>query len=212
MIIYRPATKTDKKIIATLMIKASGGLIEYLLDGLDSDLTSRNLVAFEVARNESPLSYKNCLLAEYDGSVIGMVCCYSVKHLNMELNGKLDAKKSKVMAIFNKIDYPDSLYIDTICVSNEFRRKNIGTKLLAGVCKFVTTPTYKNIILYVWSDNRKAIKFYEDLGFCISKRVSSTVTNFPIKHDRLLMVCSISKLNLSFEKKLTKEKKNGKKC
>ena len=57
-----------------------------------------------------------------------------------------------------------SLFIDDLCVKNEYRNKSIGSKMLEHVKKIAINNECYNIILNVWAHN-EAIEFYKKNGF-----------------------------------------------
>lgn len=55
-----------------------------------------------------------------------------------------------------------------IYVLNEFKGKNIGSKLIAQCISTAKQDGYKTIQLGVWQENKQAIHFYEKMGFRIT--------------------------------------------
>lgn len=58
-----------------------------------------------------------------------------------------------------------SIYIDQMCVIEEYRNKGVGKMLMKKIKEFTQTKGIKRIELSVWADNVNAIKFYERMGF-----------------------------------------------
>ncbi len=58
-----------------------------------------------------------------------------------------------------------SIYIDQMCVIEEFQNKGVGKMLMEKVKEFTKAKGIKRIELSVWADNVNAIKFYEKMGF-----------------------------------------------
>jgi ribosomal protein S18 acetylase RimI-like enzyme len=187
MPIIRPANKQDKNIIAKLMVIASGGLCEYFLSDIATRLTPAQLLAYEIAKCNSPLSYHNCLVAEEESKVIGVLCCYSAAYLAQHLNNSLSKEKLAIIKPCYVLESTDSLYIDTLCVDSEYQGKQTGKKLLAGVRCFLSF--YQDLLLYVWSRNDKAINLYQQFGFKTIKAISINVPEFIEQQPRLLMHC-----------------------
>ena len=57
-----------------------------------------------------------------------------------------------------------TLYIDDICVDENYRGRKTGTRLFETVKTFAKKENCHNITLNVWSFNTVAMKFYESLG------------------------------------------------
>lgn len=65
---------------------------------------------------------------------------------------------------------PDkSLYIDDICVDENYRRHGVGKKLYDAVVQYARDEKCFNITLNVWDRNPSAKHFYEDMGMKIQK-------------------------------------------
>lgn len=65
---------------------------------------------------------------------------------------------------------PDkSLYIDDICVDENYRRHGVGKKLYDAVVQYAIDEKCFNITLNVWDRNPSARLFYEDMGMKIQK-------------------------------------------
>ena len=65
---------------------------------------------------------------------------------------------------------PDkSLYIDDICVDENYRRHGVGKKLFEHVVQFAKEEKCFNISLNVWDKNPEAKAFYENMGMTVQK-------------------------------------------
>ena len=65
---------------------------------------------------------------------------------------------------------PDkSLYIDDICVDENYRRHGVGKKLYEHVVQFAKEEKCFNITLNVWAKNLSAQAFYESMGMTVQK-------------------------------------------
>ncbi len=57
-----------------------------------------------------------------------------------------------------------TLYIDDLCVDEDYRGQHIGTLLYNAVLDFAKKNKCYNVTLNVWSCNESAMKFYEKCG------------------------------------------------
>ena len=57
-----------------------------------------------------------------------------------------------------------TLYIDDLCVNENYRGKHIGKSIYEYVSDYAKKNGFYNITLNVWVGNDNAIKFYESLG------------------------------------------------
>lgn len=62
-----------------------------------------------------------------------------------------------------------TLYIDDLCVDEDYRGQHIGTALYDAVLDFARENKCYNVTLNVWSCNESAMKFYEARGLTPQK-------------------------------------------
>lgn len=77
-----------------------------------------------------------------------------------------------VMQDYSRCDNlrPDkSLYIDDICVDENYRRHGVGRKLYEYVVQYAKEERCFNITLNVWEKNPGAKSFYESMGMTVQK-------------------------------------------
>lgn len=86
-------------------------------------------------------------------------------------NSKIIIINDAIAGIFIVRDFEDGLLIDEIYLYDEYRGKGIGTKLINSV-------QHKNIYLWVYKNNTKAISLYKKIGFEI---IEETETRYKMK-------------------------------
>lgn len=96
--------------------------------------------------------------ADCNGTVLGYVFC--IKQCNGETEN-LNALKT--------------LYIDDLCVDEQYRGRHIGTLLCEYAVNYAKENGFDNITLNVWANNESALKFYEKFGFAVQKRCMEIV-------------------------------------
>ena len=57
-----------------------------------------------------------------------------------------------------------SLYIDDLCVDENYRGKGIGKAIYHEILRYAQMRKCYNVTLNVWACNESALKFYESLG------------------------------------------------
>jgi ribosomal protein S18 acetylase RimI-like enzyme len=62
-----------------------------------------------------------------------------------------------------------TLYIDDICVDEDYRKMGVGKALYEHVIEYARQQNFYNVTLNVWSCNPGAMKFYETLGLVPQK-------------------------------------------
>ncbi len=63
-----------------------------------------------------------------------------------------------------------TLYVDDLCVDENYQSHGIGKALLLRAKQYAEETGCANVELNVWSFNEKAIKFYEACGMTEQKR------------------------------------------
>ncbi len=62
-----------------------------------------------------------------------------------------------------------TLYIDDLCVDEQFRGRGIGYALYEHVLNYARANGYYNVTLNVWACNPAAMRFYEKCGLSVQK-------------------------------------------
>lgn len=73
--------------------------------------------------------------------------------------------KSNMGKAQTESDYPDSLEIERIYVTEKLKGQGIGRKMIDHAIKYAKTLHLESIWLGVWEHNPKAIAFYKKMGF-----------------------------------------------
>lgn len=63
------------------------------------------------------------------------------------------------------------VYINDICIKEEYRNKGIGKKLLESIKNWAMIRGLEYVELNVLTENKDAIKFYQKLGFIESQKL-----------------------------------------
>ena len=62
-----------------------------------------------------------------------------------------------------------TLYIDDLCIDENYRGNGIGTKLYENALKYAKEIGCYNLTLNVWYDNKNALNFYKKIGLTPQK-------------------------------------------
>src|SRR5688572_22420993 len=80
---FRRATKEDARRIAELFQVCSGGVADYVWSTMRDDYPGLSLLDIgerRYARENTPFSYQNCVVAEHDGrGVVGMLVAFPME-------------------------------------------------------------------------------------------------------------------------------------
>ncbi len=170
---YRQARKEDSYRIAELDYIASGGAAEFLFHDLIPDTTPVEVVAYGLEHDHYPHSYSSAIVAELNDEIIGMILSYpaSFHGINDEMRSFFPADRLAHFAAFFSARVDESLYIDAICVDEAYRSLGIGESLLEKTTDKARQEGYSLLSLIVFSDNHRAIKFYQSHGFVTIRHV-----------------------------------------
>lgn len=173
---------------------ASDGLAEYIWSRIDAPgLSLLEIGERRYARENTAFSYQNCLVAEKDGTVIGMVHSFPM-HKPAADSGSGDI--DPVLAPYNELEDYGSLYVSAVAVFHEHRGFGIGTRLLEEARRRARTLGLDRLSLICFEKNARAMRLYQRLGFRELHRHS--VVPHPFLHYRegnaILLACPIDEL------------------
>ena len=157
---YRTAKAEDAGEIAKLFLLSSDGLAEYIWSKVDpgsTDILSTG--AKRYARENADFGYRNCILAETDGAVAGMLHGFAMPVTTSEPDS------DPVLRPYSELEAPGSYYIAGIAVHDRFRRKGIGQKLMALAEKRAHELMLPTVSLICFTANKPAMTLYSGLGY-----------------------------------------------
>lgn len=177
---FRAATVGDCYKIAELSRIASDGVVDYVWSTLAPQypgLTSIEIGAKRYASDQSNFSYKNCIVAERDAEVIGMMVTFPIEESEEESkNGKEATTESEepsgepdVLAPYS-LEVPGTWYICAIALFPQFRGQALGTEFLSIARKQAQNKGFRELSLLCFEQNTEAMRLYERNGFKVSDR------------------------------------------
>jgi ribosomal protein S18 acetylase RimI-like enzyme len=191
---YRNARKEDCTVLAKLVNIASDGVIEYLFHDLIPDMTPEQLVAHNLSVEDSYYSYKNAIVAEYNHNLIGASLSYPSRfhQITEEMKNFLPEDRLEHFRSFYSSRVEDSLLLNALCVDEQFRRKGIGTELIALTKKKAEEEGFSALSLMVLADNTDAQRLYARCEFKTIETVDLKAHELiPHEGGCLLMKCEI---------------------
>ncbi|WP_088072415.1 GNAT family N-acetyltransferase [Gottfriedia luciferensis] len=167
----RFAKKEDTKQIVPLIVQAIEDIV-FMLTGTSSYDQATPILEYYVQSEQNRLSYRNCLVKEHEGQVVGVIVAYPSSDLS-ELDREMLKIISKNLNIENvKVDREaddQDFYIDTLSVHPDFQGKGIGTELLEGLLSFAEKKGVTRVSLNVDQNKPSARRLYEKVGFKYEK-------------------------------------------
>ena len=149
-ILIREAQLTDYGVINALYAEELAYHVE-----LKPDIFQMAEPVITLQGYKEQLEKENVILfvAEVDRSVAGVI--------------QIMVHVSPNDPIFKKRTYA---HIEDIVVAETYRGKGIGRSLMVTAQKWAKDQEAPTLGLWVWSGNNRAISFYEDLGFTITRQ------------------------------------------
>ncbi len=182
---FRPAHRSECRIIAQLYSTASDGVADYIwtqLAGPGEDML--DVGARRYAREDSQFSYKNCTMVECNDEVAGMMVAY-----RMEDNPAPQADMDPVLRPYAILEQPGSYYICGVAIYPRYRNRGVGSRFLEIAQRDALTHSLAQLSLIVFEQNIDAKRLYDRNGFYEIAR--QPVVPHPLIHhtgDALLMV------------------------
>lgn len=181
----RPARRDDCAVIAALFRLASHGVADYVWSKLaapDEDLLEVGRRRYE--GEDTPFSYRNCVIAEQGGEVAGMLLAFP-----MTVDPEPDPNPDPVLAPYARLEEDRSWYVCALAVCEGFRGRGIGRRLMAESERQARARGLPKISLIVFADNRPALALYQSLGY--REKARERIVPHPLIRstgDALLMV------------------------
>ena len=169
-VLFRPARRDDAREIARFFQISSEGGADYiwsLIAQPGEDLLE--VGAARYAREGVNFSYENCLIAEQQGRVIGMMHSYVTRH-----DPHAEPVTDPVLAPYGDMEIPDTLYISSLALDDGWRNKGLGATFLQAAQARCEALGLKGLSLIDYAANTGARRFYERHGFHIVKTCQIT--------------------------------------
>ena len=195
IITLRCATREDCARIARLYMIAADGIAEYIWSRIDAPgLSLLEIGERRFAREDTAFSYGNALVAEKDGSVIGLALSFPMEPPS---NGDRSGADDPVLAPYAELEDYGSLYVSTLAVFHEHRGLGIGTRLLEEASRRARAMGLERLSLICFEKNTRALRLYRRLGF--QELARRPIVPHPFLHyregDAILLACQTDELN-----------------
>lgn len=164
-ILVRDATPADARSLAELIAIAGAGIPEWLW----AQMASPNEDVLDVGirrakRDKGGFSWTNAVVAEVDGSVIGMILGYRLEDEDDDEDGD---QLPEILRPFLELErrVPGSWYINAFALYTPWRGRGIGTRLLAAASKRARDLGCRQMSVQTFSETPRSEAFYERHGF-----------------------------------------------
>lgn len=168
----RPATKADAPALAIIDNLASHGIsLWFWRQNVESGLVEDALClgCERMADDKAEFAWRNAMVAELNGSVVGGVTSYIMGPFEAE--EQFDSKKAEAIfaplfELFTRCT--DSWFIDTLAVFPQARGKGIAKQLLSKSLEMARSQGKIRASLVVEDSNEHALRLYRSQGFSVA--------------------------------------------
>lgn len=172
--VIRGAQREEAPLIATMIMEAMNHECCRNFAGKRHTLGDfHRMMEGLVGMERSQYSYRNTLVAEADGSVAGMLVCYDGALLHPLREAFIAAARQHLGRDFSQMDdetQAGELYLDSLCVLGEYRRRGIASALLRSSAALAVKMGLPAVGLLVDKCNPSAERLYRSLGFrCVGE-------------------------------------------
>jgi ribosomal protein S18 acetylase RimI-like enzyme len=169
----RFAIKEDAQYAARLLYDALHD-VAHQLTGEETEADAVNVLEYYFTQEDGRLSYKQAMVKEIDGKVVGIVIAYAgadVDMLDQPILERLRKLHNDPTFKLDKESDEDEYYIDTLSVSPDFGGQGIGSQLIQEVENVARNKSFHKIALVVFKDNPRACALYQRIGYEADKEI-----------------------------------------
>jgi ribosomal protein S18 acetylase RimI-like enzyme len=160
-IALRPARREDAPAIAALFLIASDGLARYIWSRIDMPgKTLEEIGAARYAREGVAFSYQNCLVAEHEGRVVGMLHSFAMNPPEAP-----ETESDPVLRPYAELEDYGSLYISGLAVLPAYRGRGLGRRLLLAAHERAKAIGRPRVSLICFEANANAMRLYRSEGY-----------------------------------------------
>jgi len=159
----RAANPEDAHDLARLIEIAGAGIPTWIWSGMAGPGESAlDVGARRAGREEGSFSYRNAIVAERDGAVIGMILAYRLPPVAEEEIA--DAPEVLRPLLELEAEVPDSWYINAFAIDERERGLGLGSLLLEATLDAARVEGCSQASLQFFSENARAGSFYRRAG------------------------------------------------
>ena len=163
-VILRAAQKSESRRLAELFRLSAGDVADYVWQGLARPGESLlDVGARRFAREDAGLSYRHCVLAEYDGKAIGMLHAYPIPA--QAADAQVGQESDPVLRPYGELELPGSLYLACYAVLPAYRRQGVGSQLLDLLRETAPWHEVAQISARVMESNAASLRLLRRYGF-----------------------------------------------
>lgn len=161
----RRATGRESREIAKLANLAGGDTLSFILQGINPKANPLQVYRDMISAPTGMFSHRNCLVAISRGQIVGTANAFPASVIKSETEGVRLTDRDKLLQPRTELNDPQSYLLNNIAVSRAYRRRGVGSCLLAVVIDEARRGAFPSVTLHVWEDNSDALALYASFGF-----------------------------------------------
>jgi ribosomal protein S18 acetylase RimI-like enzyme len=166
--VIRQAVPSDAAKAVPLILEAIGH-IAFVLSGTADGQETASILNDFFEQEDNRVSYQNALVMEEGGELVGVAILYDgarARDLDVPIERAAAKKSGDPNYCIPTEPETSEFYLDTLCVSPNYRGKGHGRQLIEAGCDKASGLGHRRMALMVEIDHAPAIRLYERLGFC----------------------------------------------
>jgi ribosomal protein S18 acetylase RimI-like enzyme len=191
---YRNGRKEDCQKLAEFIYIASDGVVEFLFHDLIPGLSPQQIVAHNIEKDTGYYTYNNTVVAEDGGNIVGASFFYPSRYhvISDEMRNFFPADRVEHLKHILTGRVENSLYLDTLCVDENFRGRGVGGELISLTKKKAAEGGFIALSLIALADNKNAHRLYHRCGFEIVSHIEMAAHELiPHEGGAYLMRCNL---------------------
>jgi ribosomal protein S18 acetylase RimI-like enzyme len=193
-ITYRTGRREDCPKLAEFIYIASDGVVEFLFRDLISSQNPQQIVAYNIGRDAGYYTYKNTIVAEDGPNAVGACFSYPSRYhvISDEMRKFFPADRLEHLKYILSGPVENSLYLDTLCVDENFRGRGVGGELISLTKEKAAEGGFIALSLIALADNKNAHRLYHRCGFEIVSHIEMAAHELiPHEGGAYLMHCNL---------------------
>ena len=173
MYTFKRATPDDADLIADIIIRQSGGVVDHLIGNLVLGLSATDILSAFLMKGESPYSTENIIMAVRKEAIVGICFAYPASEHKIPLlmaNYIPDKRLNAVRPVFES-SIPDCLYINTFWVDDSQAQISLGQALLLEADSLCAMLGLSGLSKFCWNDDEEQMRFFSENGFALHQHL-----------------------------------------
>lgn len=172
-IFLKAVSEDDLPEVCKIIAEVSEGYVQKLL--AIGDVSAEELLEGAFIRSVGVFNRRNLVWIVINQKKAGLLFAYKAdeQKLPLAVQNFLGAQRAKILEPILRTDVPNSYWINTFWVAEEFRGMGVAQLLMDCARQFAKDASCQHMCLHCWSDNVRALRFYAKEGYTTLKELVS---------------------------------------